>query len=80
MYNLHKEIQKVFDNALKKGFGKEDESNDDVDQGCEFCGGTGVVSVDEDDGEGHVMRGTGSRKCVCRLLPEEENLEHDPTH
>ena len=33
---------------------------------CEFCGGDGYVTVDEDDGEGHSMGGVGSRRCICR--------------
>jgi hypothetical protein len=34
---------------------------------CEFCNGTGEVSVDESDGEGHIMNGVGTQKCICRL-------------
>lgn len=32
---------------------------------CEFCDGTGEVSTDESDGEGHIMRGVGSQPCIC---------------
>lgn len=30
---------------------------------CETCGGEGEVATDEDDGEGHTMRGVGTAKC-----------------
>jgi hypothetical protein len=40
---------------------------DAKDQVCEFCEGTGLVSVDESDGEGHMMRGVGTEKCICQL-------------
>jgi len=30
-----------------------------------ICDGSGVVSTDEDDGEGHTMRGVGERPCLC---------------
>ena len=33
---------------------------------CEYCKGTGEVSTDEDDGEGHIMRGVGTEKCICQ--------------
>jgi hypothetical protein len=39
---------------------------------CKFCEGTGEVSVDESDGEGHIMKGTGTQKCICTL---QDNLE-----
>ena len=42
----------------------KEEDNYDV---CEFCGGTGKVSCDEDDGEGNVQRGVGIRKCICQI-------------
>lgn len=34
---------------------------------CELCGGEGIVYIDEDDGEGHMMRGVAARACICRL-------------
>jgi len=34
---------------------------------CEYCGGTGEVSTDESDGEGHIERGVGSQKCICQI-------------
>lgn len=38
-----------------------------VDEGeCIYCGGEGEVATDEDDGEGHIMRGVGTQKCVCQ--------------
>lgn len=33
---------------------------------CAYCDGTGEVATDEDDGEGHIMRGVGTQKCVCQ--------------
>lgn len=33
---------------------------------CAECGGTGEVATDEDDGEGHTMRGVGSQPCICQ--------------
>lgn len=39
----------------------------DTEEKCEWCEGTGEVVVDEDDGEGHTMRGVGTRKCICQF-------------
>lgn len=33
---------------------------------CAYCLGTGVIHSDEDDGEGHTMRGVGVEKCHCK--------------
>ena len=33
---------------------------------CDDCYGEGVVATDEDDGEGHTMRGVGSEPCHCK--------------
>lgn len=33
---------------------------------CDLCGDTGFVVIDEDDGEGNIMVGTGTRKCLCQ--------------
>lgn len=34
---------------------------------CDECLGEGEVATDESDGEGHTMRGVGTRKChKCR--------------
>lgn len=33
---------------------------------CEHCFGSGEVATDEDDGEGHTMRGVGTQKCICQ--------------
>lgn len=35
---------------------------------CRFgeCDGSGVVAEDAQDGEGHTMRGVGTRKCACQ--------------
>lgn len=42
---------------------------------CEFCGGTGICTFDESDGEGHWMRGTGSQTCICKVKDDEEREE-----
>lgn len=35
---------------------------------CEYCTGTGEISTDVDDGEGHVMQGVGDKqKCICQI-------------
>ncbi len=34
---------------------------------CSACLGEGEVPSDEDDGEGHVMRGVGIEKCICKI-------------
>lgn len=34
---------------------------------CEYCEGTGVMSTNESDGEGHIMLGVGTRKCICQI-------------
>jgi len=39
----------------------------EVEEVCEFCYGEGEVSTDESDGEGHIMRGVGTQKCICRI-------------
>ena len=33
---------------------------------CEYCRGEGEVAHDEDDGEGHIMRGVDIKKCSCQ--------------
>lgn len=33
---------------------------------CDICKGTGEVSTDESDGEGHLQRGVGVQKCECQ--------------
>ena len=41
---------------------------------CETCGGTGEVATDEDDGNGHSMRGVGTSKCPdCLTEPDNES-------
>jgi hypothetical protein len=37
-----------------------------TEERCEHCHGDGEVATDEDDGEGHTMRGVGSQKCICQ--------------
>lgn len=43
-------------------------------QMCGECEDTGEISTDEDDGEGHTMRGVGSAKCPCKFITK----DHDP--
>lgn len=35
-------------------------------QVCEHCLGDGEIAQDEDDGEGHIMRGVNIKKCICQ--------------
>ncbi len=44
---------------------------------CEHCLGTGVIVEDGDDGEGHATRGTESRKCICQLKDDEDDMDDD---
>lgn len=37
---------------------------------CGLCGGSRQVTCDEDDGEGHIQRGVGTRRC--------DNPVHEP--
>jgi len=37
---------------------------------CAYCLGTGEVSTDVDDGEGHMMHGVGTEKCICQVEQE----------
>lgn len=46
-------------------------------QMCEDCNDEGEVSTDESDGEGHIMRGVGSRKCICKIPEPEDNRDDD---
>ena len=42
---------------------------------CELCGGTGEIATDEDDGEGHTLRGVNSElcpKCHTKRSAEDE--------
>ncbi len=40
-----------------------------VNEVCAYCLGTGEESLDEDDGEGHLMKGVGSKKCIhCKNI------------
>ena len=40
-----------------------------------LCDGSGVIETDEDDGEGHIMRGVGEKRCPHVM--EDEGIE-DP--
>lgn len=44
----------------------ETENTNEDEELCEWCEGTGEVATDEDDGEGHIMRGVGTKKCICK--------------
>ena len=52
---------------MKKEAHEKECEKDGEDKCCEFCGGTGEVSTDESDGEGHIQRGVGTEKCICQL-------------
>lgn len=42
--------------------------NDELEEVCEFCYGTGEVSEDIFDEDSHeYMKGVGTRKCLCQL-------------
>lgn len=47
----------------------------DIKEVCEWCRGSGEISTDEEDGEGHTMRGVGTEKCPCQI--EEDEFEED---
>lgn len=48
----------------------------EVEEVCAFCLGDGEVSTDEQDGEGHTMRGVGTQTCPCSVKePEYDNQE-----
>lgn len=36
-----------------------------------MCDGSGEIPADEDDGEGHTMRGVGTQKCLCKAKNDE---------
>lgn len=47
----------------------------EVEEVCGECLGTKKVATDEDDGEGHTMRGVGEQKCPsCSITNEEDNF------
>ena len=46
----------------------------EVEEVCAYCLGTKEEVYDEDDGEGHMQRGVGSRPCPhCRPEPSYEH-------
>ena len=51
--------------------GSEEENargEDPEEEACELCGGTGEMTFDEYDPDSHnYTRGTGIKKCLCRL-------------
>lgn len=34
-----------------------------IEDVCDTCYGTGIISVDENDGEGHIQQGVGQKSC-----------------
>jgi len=51
-------------------------SQQDLEFVFEYCLGEGVVSCDESDGEGHIMKGVGTQKCVCQIKDEDESVDN----
>ena len=47
------------------------------DDYCTDCGGTGEISTDESDGEGHIQRGVGTQKCHCKINTNEDDQDED---
>lgn len=43
----------------------------EVTKVCMYCLGTGKISIDEEDGEGHTMRGVGEQRCYCQIKERE---------
>jgi len=37
-----------------------------VEEVCAYCRGSGEVSTDERDSDGHWQSGVGSEKCICQ--------------
>jgi DnaJ-class molecular chaperone len=57
---------------------EEEEIEDEDDGPCKTCGGSGVVSTDESDGEGNTMKGVGTQKCPdCKGEVADEDEEDD---
>lgn len=69
---LHEIIETLLEGTPKAHYyidgeserGHWDYSTEEV---CTDCYGTGIVATDEDDGEGHTMRGVGESKCICQV-------------
>ena len=62
LYRLEKQGNEAFDQYLKELVARKEQA----EGVCEWCEGTGEVATDEDDGEGHIMRGVGTKKCICQ--------------
>ncbi len=83
MVNLKTEETAILINDLDRArCGSEDEqeqtvgpSEHDQAEVCDFCGGSGEIATDESDGEGHIMRGVGTQKCICRLSVTEYDAD-----
>lgn len=54
-----------------------DDDLGDEEDACPLglCDGSGEISVDEDDGEGHTARGVGTRKCECQIPDDDYEPE-----
>ncbi len=44
--------------------------DDDEEEVCEYCNGTGLRAVDYRNSDGNVEPGTGEEICICKLLEE----------
>ncbi len=46
---------------------------------CEYCGGMGEVTVMERDADSHEYAPTGTQKCICQIVDENdyEPIEQD---
>lgn len=77
-YDLEEIAKKV-----KEGYtsGREDdpESNTSIsweikiEKWCTLCNGTGEISEDVRNSDGHWERGVGSRKCICQIKEDDDS-------
>lgn len=60
------ENEKSEQDDIQENTDSMEEKLEELDK-CEWCGGTGEVATDVDDGEGHTMKGVGvMKKCICQ--------------
>lgn len=52
--------------ALEAAFNEIRKSQSE-DETCEYCHGTGEVSVDVRDSDGNWEKGVGTEKCICQI-------------
>lgn len=64
-----------FDMQFIAGYPYEGGAKITAEERCSECLGTGEVSCDESDGEGHIMRGVGTQKCLCQIKEEDHDTE-----